>query len=116
MIMNVKITNEEPISIYDLQKSLADIKARDGELGFRAVKTEEYLQKFAKLSHKQADELKKKIEALAISRLKPEHISKLLDVLPADPEDVKLVLSAYSVTITNENITKIADVIKEFKK
>jgi DNA-directed RNA polymerase subunit F len=114
--MKVKVTGEEPISIYDLQKSLELIKARDTELGFRAVKTEEYLQKFAKLEQKQVDELKKKLEGLGIARLKPEHVSKLIDLLPVDSEDIKLVLSAYSVTITNENIMKIADVIKEYKK
>ena len=111
-----KILSEEPMSIYDVQQALEMIKKRDAELGFRAAKTDEYLQKFAKLDEKKAAELKKKLEELAISRVKSEHIAKLIDVLPADADDVKLVMSMYSVTITNENAAKIADVIKEYRK
>lgn len=114
--MKATVTSEEPISMYDLKKHIEDIKKRDAELGFRAVKTEEYLNSFAKLDHKKAEELKKKIEDLNIPRLKSEHICKLIDVMPNDAEDVKLVLNAYSITVTNENIAKIADVIKEYKK
>jgi DNA-directed RNA polymerase subunit F len=110
------ILSEEPISVYDLKKELAVIKNRDKELGFRAAKTEEYLAHFAKLDDKKVAELKKKIEELNIPRLKSEHVCKMLDVLPADVEDVKSVLQAYSVTITNDNVKKIADVISEYKK
>lgn len=114
--MKAKIISEEPMSVYDLKKAIHAIKARDKELGFRAQKTEEYLDHFATLSDKDAEELKKKIEELNISRLRQEHICKLLDVLPADQDDVKSVLQGYSLTITNENLKKIADVIKEYKK
>ena len=64
---------------------------------------------------KEYDE-KKKIDELGIPRMKQEHICKLLDVLPSDAEDVKLTLNSYSVTLTNENAAKIADVIKTNKK
>ena len=114
--MKVTILLEEPISVYDLQQELEAIKARDGELGFRAAKTDEYLQKFAKLDIKKAADLKKKLEELNIPRLRTEHVCKLVDVLPVDSEDIKMVLSAYSVTVTNENVAKIADVIKEHRK
>ncbi|HME87324.1 MAG TPA: hypothetical protein VKE88_02835 [Candidatus Nanoarchaeia archaeon] len=114
--MKVTILTEEPISVYDLQQELEMIKARDGELGFRSAKTDEYLQKFAKLDSKKAADLKKKLEELNIPRLRTEHVCKLVDVLPVDSEDIKMVLSAYSVTVTNENVAKIADVIKEHKK
>jgi DNA-directed RNA polymerase subunit F len=114
--MKVTAISEEPISIYDLKKTLADIKQRDGELGFRGTKTEEYLINFAKLDAKKVEDLKKKLEELNIPRLKQEHICKLADVLPGDVEDIKLVLASYSVTITNENLAKIADVIKDHRK
>jgi len=114
--MKVTVISEEPISIYDLKKSLDEAKKRDGELGFRAAKTDEYLKNFAKLDEKKVQEIRKKIEELNIPRMKNGHICKLLDVLPGDSEDVRLVLSSYSVTITNENLAKIADVIKEYRK
>jgi len=114
--MKLQIISEKPMSIYDVQKELEKIKKRDTELGFRAQKTEEYLQKFAKLDEKKATELKKKLEDLNIPRIRDEQINKLVDIMPIDADDIRLVLSAYSTTVTNENIVKIADVIKEFKK
>ena len=114
--MKTTIISEEPISIYDLKKSLDKIKKRDQELGFRAAKVEEYLRNFAKLDSKKVDELKKKLEELNIPRFKQEHICKLADIMPVDVDDVRLVLNSYSITITNENLAKIADVIKEYKK
>ncbi len=114
--MKAKILSEEPISIYDVKKALKEIKERDKELGFRAAKTEEYLINFAKADQKKIEELKKKIQELNIPRLKQEHICKIADIMPADVEDLKLVLASYSITVTNENLVKIADVIKEYKK
>ena len=111
-----KILSEEAISIYDLKKSLSAIKKRDEELGFRAAKTEEYIKSFAKLDAKSVDAIKKELEALEIPRMKSEHICKLLDILPTDEDDVKLVLQGYTLTVTNDNIKKIADVIKSHKK
>lgn len=114
--MKATIISEEPISVYDLKADLDKIKKRDKELGFRAQKTEEYIQTFAKLDTKKVEELKKKLEELNVPRLKIEHICKLVDIMPADDDDAKLVLQSYSITITNENLKKIADVIKEYKK
>lgn len=114
--MKLTIVSEQPMSIYDVQKQMSEIKKRDAELGFRSAKTDEYIQKFAKLDEKKATELRKKLEDLNIPRMRPEYICKLIDILPGDAEDIKLVLSAYSVTVTNENVAKIADVIKEYRK
>ena len=61
-----------------------------------------------------ADELKKKLEGLKISRLKEIHIQKIIDILPTREEDVKVVLQGYNITLTKENYKKIADTVKAF--
>ncbi len=114
--MKATVISEQPISTYDLRNELEKIKGRDKELGFRAAKVDEYLKGFTKLDDSKIQTIKKKIEELNIPRLKPEHICKLIDIMPNDAEDVRLVLSSYSVTLTNENLVKIADVIKEHRK
>ena len=114
--MRAKILAEEPISIYDLKAELEKIKSRDKELGFRAAKVEEYLHNFAKADENKIHEIKKKIHDLAIPRLREEQVCKLIDIMPHDVEEVRLVLASYSITVTNENLAKIADVIKEHRK
>ena len=46
--------------------------------------------------------------------MKPEFIVKIIDIMPADQDEVKLVLQGATMTVTKENLKKISDAIKEF--
>ncbi|MBW2972145.1 hypothetical protein KY359_03860 [Candidatus Woesearchaeota archaeon] len=111
-----QIIEETPITMAELKEELKKIKKRDEALNFRAEKTEEYLDQFVKLKDKDAKELYKKIEALDVPRMKPEHIVKLVDIMPTNSEEVKILLQGYTITVTKENMKKIADAIQEFAK
>ncbi|MBU0535994.1 MAG: hypothetical protein KKE20_03450 [Nanoarchaeota archaeon] len=106
-----KTISETPITMAELKEELKKIRSRDSELNFRAQKTEDYLNLFVGLSQAQAKELYGKIEKLNIPRFKPEHISKIVDILPSSVEEAKIVLSAYPITITNDNLKKIVDIV-----
>ena len=112
--MKFKIISETPIGMNDVREELAKIKAKDGELSFRSQKTSDYLEQMITLSSGQAKELFKSISKLEVPRIKEQHIHKLIDILPVTSKDVKTVLQGYNVTVTNENLKKIADAIAEF--
>ncbi len=112
--MKTNIVSETPMSMAELKDRLESVRKRDKELNFRAQKTMEYLEQFVKLNAEKAAELKAKIEKLEISRLKEQQVQKIIDILPSSVNDVKLVLQGYAVSVTNENIKKIADTVKEF--
>ena len=109
---DVQIISETPINSYQLKKELEKIKKRDGELNFRANKTEEYLNNV--LAGKSADELFGAIGKLDIPRLKEQHIHKIIDVMPATINELKVVLQSYTITINNDSMKKIVDTINEF--
>ncbi|MFC1728528.1 hypothetical protein ACFLZ7_03630 [Nanoarchaeota archaeon] len=113
--MKTETISETPLTMAQLKQELENIKKRDEELGLRSNKTEDYLNKFVKLDVKKAEELAKKIEELNVSRLKPEHITKIVDLSPMTAEEVKLILQGYPITLNTENAKKIADVVKNFK-
>ncbi|MFQ5474742.1 MAG: hypothetical protein ACE5DM_02800 [Candidatus Nanoarchaeia archaeon] len=113
---DMKLLKEEPISMAEMKEAIKAIKKRDEELNFRSGKTEDYLNNFAALKPKEAVELSQKIRDLNVPRLKEEYITKLVDLLPDHPEEVKSTLQGYTITVTKENLKKIADVIKEFRK
>lgn len=98
--------------MYHLKNELEKIRKRDGELNFRANKTEEYLNQIS--LHKNTDALFGKIMQLDIPRLKEQHIHKIIDIMPATLNELKVVLQGYTVTINNESAKKIVDVISEF--
>lgn len=108
------IIEEAPIPMYELKDEINKIKKRDNELNFRAAKTEEYLNQFTTLGPRKGKEFFDEIEALGIPRLKPEHIYKIADILPVDLESVKLVLQGYTLTVSQENMKKIAEVVKNY--
>ena len=114
--MKTKVVSEAPVPFAHVKKLLEEAKERDGELSFRAQKTYEYLEQFSPLDKKNVDELVKQLNALEVSRLKDVHVCKLVDLLPVDPKDVKTILQGYALTITSENLQKIADTVKAFVK
>lgn len=111
-----QITNKEPITLAELKAELNTIQKRDGEPSFRAGKTIDYINQLKPITKTAAQELTKKIDDLEIPRLKPEHITKIIDILPTTPDEVKVILQGYALTVTKENLTKIVDTVKEYKK
>ena len=111
-----EVLSETPISMADLKEDLKNIRKRDESLNFRAEQTEEYLAQFSTIKPKEAKDIFKAIDEIGVPRLKPEHIIKLVDVLPTTPDEVKMVLQGYTITVTKENMKKIADTIKEMTK
>ncbi|MFC1691476.1 hypothetical protein ACFL0W_04825 [Nanoarchaeota archaeon] len=113
---DAEILKETPITMTELKAEFAKIKKREEDLNFRAGKTEDFLNSFDILKPKDAKELAEKIKAVDIARMKDEQIIKLVDILPGTPEEVKLVLQGYNLSVTPENLTKIANLVKEYKK
>ncbi|MFT4310449.1 MAG: hypothetical protein ACMXYC_02355 [Candidatus Woesearchaeota archaeon] len=110
--MKPTVVSVTPLSMVDAYKEIKKIKKTDEELNFRAAKTEEYLKELTLLKDKQAKELYQAIVALEIPRLKDEHIVKILDVMPKTKEDLKMILANNTITIKDDNITKILALCK----
>jgi DNA-directed RNA polymerase subunit F len=109
--MVLEIMSENPISAAQLKEELAKIKKRDKELNFRAVKTEEHLEHISPTKNTSA--LFEKISKLKISRLKDQHIYKIIDIMPATVKDLKVVMQGYTISINNENMKKIVDIVNK---
>jgi DNA-directed RNA polymerase subunit F len=111
---NIDILKKKSMNLASLRDELATIKKRDNELSFRAQKTEEYVTEFHLLKPKQADELYAKIEKLEVPRLKDVHINKIIDMMPKNQAELKVVLQGYAVPVTNENLKKIVELVAEY--
>ena len=109
-----EIIKEQPINMADLKERLEEIKKRDKELSYRSTKTEEYLNQFVTLSSKKAEELKSKLEALKITRLKEEFIVKIIDTMPRTLDEMRTLLQGYVVSINQEDMKKVVDVVSQF--
>ena len=111
---SIKLIEERPVSLPELKERLEEIQTRDGNLTFRGNKVRDYLNKLTKMDSKTSKELKTKILSLEIPRIKDRQIAKIIDVLPEDLEDLKALMTGETTTITDENMQKIVDVVKEY--
>ena len=109
---DMQIISELPMNMYQLKKELEKIKKRDGDLNFRANRTEEYLHQVTPL--KDADKLFDELMKLAIPRLKEQQVHKIIDICPTTLNDLKVILQAYTITVSNDGMKKIVDTINEF--
>jgi DNA-directed RNA polymerase subunit F len=109
-----QLIKEEQITMPSLKHELDEIKKRDKELGYRAAKTDEYLGHFVKITQKQAEELKKKLESLNIPRLKDSLLIKIIDIMPVTVDELKTILQSYVVNISKQDMEAIVAAVAEF--
>ncbi len=109
------VLEKVPMNVVQLKDALTRIReSEEGlELNFRAQKAMEYAEDFAKLKLDEADEVLAAIQKLEVPRLKDVHIHKLIDLMPQSEKSVKVVLNSYHLTVSNELIKKIVDVLQE---
>jgi len=114
--MKLKILSETPITLAETRVEVDNIKKRDNQVNFRVERVEDYLNNFLRLSPKKAEELKKKIIDLNIPRMRDALVCKIVDLLPRNIDELKTITQSYPITITNENLKKILDVVSEYTK
>lgn len=72
-----------------------------------------FIKKFAKLNPEQAKKLREKIQNLDLLKIKQEHISKIIDLLPENKENLNKIFT--DVSLTEDESKQILDSIEEFK-
>lgn len=112
--MEPEVVELKPISLAEVKKELKRIKKRDEELTFRGNKTEEYINSLHVVSDKDSKQIYEDIEKLKILRMKPKHIIKFIDLMPASEAEVKYIASSLSLTVSKENLTKIFKIVDKY--
>ena len=110
---NPQFFEQKPISLSDVQQIIQSIESRDTELNFLSKKAKEYLQAFVTLTPNKKEKLYEKILALNITRLKEEHLIKIMDYLPKDIEELKVVLQAYPLSLSKKDQEAIVKEISQ---
>ena len=113
--MEPKIIDETAISMSELKAEIDKIKKRDKEPNIRVTKVEDYLNSFSQISATKEKSLREALRKLEVPRLKEDHIIKITDLQPTTVDDLKLIMQGYIVSISNDNLKKIVDVVNSSK-
>ena len=110
-----RFVEESTIDLSEVKSILEGVDKRDEELNYRSNKTKEFLDSFCgALSDKHIVDLRKKLVDLNLTRLKEEHIVKIVDFLPTTAQDLKVVLQAYPLSLPKKDQDAIIDAVKGF--
>ena len=71
-----------------------------------------FIKNFIKIKEEKAKELKQKIENLNLIKLNSRGVSKIIDFLPEDKEDLNKILA--DVSLDENETNKLMQTIKEF--
>jgi DNA-directed RNA polymerase subunit F len=98
-------------SIYDVKEILEE-KKEHTELGYEQKLAYEYAHKFAKLDKGDVNKLKKELEGFG---LKEKTIMKILEIMPVDANQLKLILVPEKKVFEEEEVKKMLAVIESYR-
>jgi len=111
---NPEFIEQKPLSLTDVQEAIEIIEKRDKELNYQCNKVKEYLGNLTILPKDKAEKLSKKLADLGLTRLKEEQIAKIVDFLPKDTNELKVVLQAYPLSMPKKDMDVIVQAVAEF--
>lgn len=100
------IKKNEPLSMAEAMEYSKNSKDEGKEI-------QGFIKKFTKLKAKEAKEIRKKIKNLEIIKLDDGSISKIIDLVPDNKEDLNKIFVGFS--LDEEESNKVLEIIKEFK-
>lgn len=77
------------------------------------AKIKKFMENFKKLDIDEAKGLRKKLEVMELLKMKDSHISKIIDLVPEDKENLNKIFT--DVSLTEDESKQILDAIEEFK-
>jgi len=105
-----EIVKESLITDVDAQEILKERK-KEIELGYEQKNALDYLRKYCKLTEKKAKELM--TELSKITKLRERQIISILNLMPEDNDDLRLILEKDYNLLTDEEKTLILESVKK---
>ena len=110
--MELDVQSLTPLTMAELKHKLEGVKKESKEVNFRAAKVLDFLNEMPIVKLEKAEDVRKKIAELNVPRLKPKHIAKIIDIMPEDPDELKSLLVGENITVKNDDLVKIIEVLK----
>ena len=107
----MEILDEKPVSMADVKKIL-EAKAKDKKLGYEQNNVLEHLRKFCKISRNNAEQMMEGLRKM--EKLKEKHVMLIVNNLPRDLDDMRLLFANERVSLSQDEKKKILDIVKKF--
>jgi len=109
----MEIINEKCISAAEAKQIMKERK-KQGEMKYEQKICLEYLEKTQKLTKKQIEDFIAELSKIEI--LKPRYIVLIINTMPDTEEEVEVIFSKERTNLKKNEIAKIIEIVKKFKK
>ncbi len=100
------IRYREPLSMAEALEYIEDKKDSEADV-------KKMIKKFVKLNPEEAKKLRGKLSSLGLMKLRAESISKMIDLMPENQENINKIFT--DMSLDEDESRKILDAIKEFR-
>ncbi|MEK6809919.1 MAG: hypothetical protein AABY40_04545 [Nanoarchaeota archaeon] len=108
-----QFVSETPLALSEVKAILHTVEKRDESLNFLCNKAKEHQELFVTLSKDKKEELYSKLTSLSLTRLKEEHYCKIIDFLPKNMEELKVILQSYPLSLSKKDQESIVAAVTE---
>ena len=109
----MKIVEIKPIPMAKAKEIMIK-REKQGEIGYEQKLALEHLKKFTKLTEKEAEELIKELST--VIKMSDETLISIVDILPKDTDELRLLFSREKFNLKDEEINKILEIVKKYRK
>ena len=102
-------------TLGEVRALLEDLSKEEQEENKKVVETTAYLKSFVKSKPEKIKALKKALNELNLVKLNSRFISKIIDLMPEDAEDLKKVFFGEEVSLDQDEINAVLEAIKKSK-
>ena len=106
------IKESKPISMIEAD-SILEKKKESKEEKIKEVRR--YIKKFVRIKKEDAVKIREELSKLDIIKLNDTHITKILDLVPMDAEDLRKIFANEAISLNQEEINKILNVKSKIK-
>jgi DNA-directed RNA polymerase subunit F len=107
----MKVIETKPVSMAEAKDILSSREKRK-ELSYEQKLALEHLNKFTKLN---AENAKKLLEELSgVLRMSQETVVQILNFLPKNPDELRMIFSREKFSLKEDEINKILEIIKKY--
>jgi len=106
----MKVDSEKFVAWPVIKKAL-ERKEKEKELSYEQKNALEHLRKFTKLSEKDAVEMAEELSK--VERLKEKHVVSIINHMPQDPEELRVLFANEVANLSDEDKRKIISIVKK---
>jgi len=113
-MMDFEVLKQKPVAFNEVKEVLSSLDEK--ELNAEQKLALEHINRSKGLSKNKAHELIEELKALSMRKLKLSYIIQIVNLVPKDMEDLRVVLAASSVAFNKADLEKIFSIVSKYVK